>query len=92
MGAAAYNRGNKVITDGIYGPDLRATRVAQPRPALWGDKTLAKATQKARGCLSYMTSRGHSLSADDLADMVQSESRWARATCEAAARAALEAP
>ncbi len=92
MGAAAYYRGNKAIHDSIYGRELRVARGAQPRPASWGDKTLAKATQKARGCLSYMTSREHSLSVDDLADMVQSESRWTRATCEAAARAAMEAP
>lgn len=91
MGAAAYNRGNRSITRGIVGPDLSVSKKVQPRPATWGDKTLAKATQKARECLSYMTGRGHSLSADDLADMVQSESRWTRATCESAARAAMGA-
>ena len=91
MGVAAYNRGNRVITAGIYGFDRRVVKAPQPRPSSWGDKALAKATQKARGCLSYMTSRGHVLSIEDLADMVQSETRWARATCEAAARTALTA-
>ena len=93
MGAAAYYRGNAVITAqinrdlGIPEPNYKPT----PRPADWGSKVRAKADKRAAGILHYWTvlQGREAPTMEDLADMIQQGIGCGRSTAEDAAQQAL---
>lgn len=97
MGVAAYWRGSRSIARG----DCRARGchgcswcweppAPTPRPADWGSKTRAAADKKARGLLSYLETRGRPTpTEEDLADMIQADTKIGRATAVAAAADAI---
>ena len=88
MGIAAYNRGSRAITQSIYGPDWEYVSI--PRPKDWGTKTYAKALKKARGYLRYRKMRDQGpIGTEDLADVIQSDTKIGRETAEYAAMEAL---
>lgn len=96
MGAAAYNRGSRVISAQFCReracrgcPRCSEYRPAK-RPKTWGDKALTRATQRARrivvGSIRYGLSRP---TVDMLASAVQERERVGMATALAAAERAL---
>jgi len=97
MGAAAYNRGSRVISAQFCMdrgcPGCTACSdgpVRTPRPEGWGSKVRARADAKAAGLLRFWLSSGkRAPSLADLADMVQMDTNIGRETAERAAGAAL---
>lgn len=97
MGIAAYNRGSLGISRQLcaeYGCRgcVRCTEhKPTPRPATWGDKALARATERARrivaGCERYGLPRP---SLEVLVGAVQERERVGLETATRAAKAALE--
>lgn len=96
MGIAAYNRGSLGISRQLCAEyDCRGcVRCSEykstPRPATWGDKALARATERARrivsGCERYGLPRP---TVDVLAGAVQERERVGDETARKAAETAL---
>lgn len=96
MGIAAYNRGSLGISRqlcaeyGCRGCVRCSKHKPTPRPATWGDKALARATERARrivaGCERYGLPQP---SAEVLAGAVQERERVGAETAARAAEAAL---
>lgn len=92
MGVAAYNRGSAVISreieieQGTY----RGPCVPSPRPADWGAKALARATDRARRVIVANAKVGRSVSLEILIMCVIDREHVGAETANAAARAAME--
>jgi hypothetical protein len=95
MGAAAYYRGNALISRqirrefGLDCPEDRAPRRVTPRPKSWGDATRERAILSARGFCSYEVTRGRAVSVADLVEFLSADGAVAavcgRSTAESVA-------
>jgi hypothetical protein len=78
MGAAAYYRGNALISRQVrraYGlncPEDRPQPDPVLRPESWGSETRARALKSAKGFVRYERSRGRRPSATDIVDFLSS--------------------
>lgn len=92
MGAAAYNRGSRLIArqaDEALGIRPAAEHKPTPRPDTWGDKAKARALERARRILRGGRRYGRETSEEILAGAVAMVARVSLQTATEAARAAL---
>lgn len=89
MGVAAYNRGSRSNARqlGTYKDPVKPR--PQPRPAGWGDKALARATERAGRILRGNRRFGRALSREMLAACVVDKERVSQETAQRAADDAL---
>ena len=92
MGAAAYNRGSRVIrrqADEAIGIASPSEHRPTPRPESWGDRAKARALERARRILRGCRRYGRETSEEILAGAVQMVARVSLETATEAARQAL---
>lgn len=92
MGAAAYNRGSRLIArqaDEALGIRPPAEHKPTPRTETWGDKAKVRALERARRILRGCRRYGRETSEEILAGAVEMVARVSLQTATEAARAAL---
>lgn len=87
MGAAAYNRGTRSLTESILREHGRWRDPPAPkkRSADWGEKTRARAEARARSILSGVRRYGLAFSVEIIAGAVRERERCTEETAMAAA-------
>ena len=92
MGAAAYNRGSRVIRRQAeaLGIAPAGEHKPRPRPESWGDRAKARALERARRILRGCRRYGRETSEEILAGAVQMVARVSLETATVAARRALD--
>lgn len=92
MGAAAYNRGSRALAEQILreAGRWRDPPTPKPRPPTWGDKTRARALERARRILRSSRRYGLPVDLERLAGAVALGDRMSEAVATEAARLALD--